>query len=75
MQAPGLARTKLWLIARTLSCSTGRGNRVHGVWYKKAGRGWLRRALFTMRKSLFKQEKPLEDFKQIVLDHIWVLES
>lgn len=76
MQAPGLARTKLWLIAGTLSCSAGRGNRVHvGVWYKEAGRGWLRRALFTMRKSLFKQEKPLEDFKQIVLDHIWVLES
>lgn len=66
VQALGLARTKLWLIAGTLSCSAGRGNGVHvGVWYKEAQRGWLPRALFTMRRSLFKQGKPLEDFKQI----------
>lgn len=36
VQALGLARTKLWLIAGTLSCSAGRGNGVHvGVWYKR----------------------------------------
>lgn len=76
MQAPGLARTKLWLIAGTLSCSAGRENGVRvEVWYKEARRGWLLQALFTMRRSLFKQGKPLEDFKQIVLDQIWVLES
>ena len=76
VQAPGLARTKLWLIAGTLSCSAGRENGVCvGVWYKEARRGWLLRALFTMRRSLFKQGKPLEDFKQVVLDQIWVLES